>query len=117
VLNVGVPPTGPRTDDPRIVGDQQTSVLVDLSLVPGSSPLFFWRVAARNVFDTHPPRSIPVDDPALRGFVYSETGFFMPSSATRAGMMHEQRQAMDALRTARARVPRTATADRVHRAQ
>ncbi len=118
VLSVSIPPVGPNLSDPTIRGGQQSKVQVELSQVPGSSPLFFWRISARSFDDTHPPRSYPVDDPALRGFVHSvSSAFLIVSGSSRASMVHEQREALDALRAARARVPRTATADRVHRAE
>jgi hypothetical protein len=50
--------------------------------------------------------------------VYSTSNAFVPTApASRAAMMHEQRAAMEALRAARVRLPRTATTNRLHRAQ
>jgi hypothetical protein len=111
VLNVSFPPTLPARTARNVA-----SFTVDLSLVPGFTPLFVWRVSGRNVFDDHPAWTYPDRTPV--GFVYSRTGYFLiTGSASRAEMMHEQRQAMDAIRAARARLPRTATTDRLHRAQ
>jgi hypothetical protein len=111
VLSVSVPPTPPARSARNV-----TSIAVDLSLVPGFTPLFLWRVSARNIFDTHPAWTYPDGRPV--GFVYSRTGYFLiGGGASRAEMMHEQRQAMEAIRAARARLPRTVTTDRLHRAQ
>jgi hypothetical protein len=112
VLNVGIPVTAPG---PRNVN---STFPIDLALVPGVGDLFIWRINARSIFDDHPPRTWPDDDPAERGFVHSNFAFFgLSAGASRAAMMHEERQAMEALRAARARVPRTATTDRLHRTQ
>jgi len=111
VVNVSIPPTPPSRTARNVA-----SFTVDLSLVPGFSPLFLWRVSARNVFDDHPAWTYPDRTPV--GFVHSRTGYFLITGSTsRAAMMHEQRQAMEAIRAARARLPRTATTDRLHRAQ
>jgi hypothetical protein len=118
VLDITVPPVGPNAPAALRLFNQSAVPQVDLSQVPGSGSLFFWRIRARNTADTHPPRAYPVDDPSLRGFVYSHTlAFVPPTGASRASMMHEQRQALDAIRAARARLPRTATTDRLHRAE
>jgi len=110
VLNVSIPPT-PPTRSARNVA----SIEVELQLVPGYSSLFLWRVAARNILDAHPAWTYPDGTPL--GFVYSRMGYFLIKETSRAAMMHEQRNAMEAIRAARARVPRTATTDRLHRAQ
>jgi hypothetical protein len=108
---VDIPVTGPG------FRNVNSTFPVDLSLVPGVSSLFVWRINARNIFDDHPPRTWPDDDPAERGYVHSLVGFFGIGGASRAEMMHEERQALEAVRAARARAPRTAASDRLHRTQ
>ena len=114
IKTVYIPPTGPTQGD----GWKAKIAGVDLATVPGASQLFWWRIGARSSFDTRPPQAYPFDTPQDRGFVYSRKNAFVPSTPTRADMMHEEREALAAVRAARsARTARTSRTDRVLRAQ
>ena len=123
VANIDLPASPPGPSGFPYCNSYYVSPQVDLSQVPGVSTLFLWRVRARNTSDTHPAQSESyavddIGDPNLRGWVHSTSNFFQIGvGASRASLMHEQRAAMEAIRAARARVPRTATTGRVHRTQ
>lgn len=114
VTNVSVPPTAPIPPP----GDPPTTIVqVNLSQVPGVSPLFWWRVGARNSSDTRLPRTLPIGDPYDSGFTWSVRRAFQVSAVSRAELMHKEREALSAARSAAARVPRTAATDRILRAE
>ncbi len=115
LLTLHIPPTGPNAND----RDKAVFSGVDLSQVPGVGQLFWWRIGARNSFDTRPPESFPIDTPQDHGFVFSHRNAFSPPSpATRAEAMHEQSEALEAVRAARsARSARVSRTDRVLKAQ
>ncbi|MFB3880027.1 MAG: hypothetical protein ACE149_02130 [Armatimonadota bacterium] len=123
VTNVDLPPSPPAPSGFDFVNSYYVTPDIDLSQVPGVSTLFLWRVRARSTSDSHPAQSLSfavdnIGDPNLRGWVHSTTNFFdITATASRASLMHEERAAMEAIRAARARVPRTATTNRVHRTQ
>ncbi len=120
VLTLHIPPSGPNynSDDPQD-HDKARIDGIDLSRVPGTGLLFWWRIGARNSFDTHTPEAYPIDSPQDRGFVYSQrNAFSITSTTTRADAMHEQREALEAVRAARtARSARVSRTDRVLKAQ
>ena len=111
IANFSVPPILPTPPS------NQTNITVNLSDVPGASPLFYWRVGARSSFDSNPPRVYPGGEPDEFGFTWSRRNSFLWTAPSRAALMHEQREALSAVRGARARVPRTAGTDRVLRAE
>jgi hypothetical protein len=112
VTNVSVPPTPPVGRQPSNV-----SVTVNLSQVPGATGLFWWRVGARNSSDARLPRTLPLGDPYDSGFTWSQRRAFLVTTASRAELMHKEREVLSAARAAAARVPRTAATDRVLRAE
>ena len=96
----------------------EQSFQVDLAGVPGTGSTFWWRLGARNRLDTNPPEPYPSLFRNDFGWVWSyRNAFDVGLGGSRASLMHEQRAAMEALRTSRARVPRTATGERLHRAE
>jgi hypothetical protein len=111
VSNISIVPVEPEFSD-------KTSIQVDLSAVPGVTGLFYWRIGARNSADTHAPRSYPIlADPYYAGFTWSRRGTFQLSSVSRADLMHKQRDVLSDARAAGARLPRTAGAERILRAE
>ena len=123
VANIELPASPPDPSPFWECNPYYVTPKIDLSQVPGGSTLFLWRVRARNTSDTHPAQTLSyavddIGDPIMRGWVHSTSSFFQIGiGASRASLMHEQRGAMEAIRAARARVPRTATTGRVHRTQ
>jgi hypothetical protein len=125
VANIDLPASPPNPSPFWECNPYYVTPQVDLSQVPGVSTLFLWRVRARSSSDSHPAQSLSfavdsIGDPNLRGWVHSTSNFFVPTvggAASRASLLHEQRAAMEAIRAAHARIPRTATTGRVHRTQ
>ncbi len=118
VANFSIPPIVP--DPPAGPADvaNETNITINLFDVPGASPLIFWRIGGRNSRDTRAPRVYPGAQPDEYGFTWSErNAFLLTPSPSRPALMHEQREALSAVRDARARVPRTAGTDRVLRAE
>ncbi len=96
---------------------EDIKVQVDLTRVPGTGGVFWWRVGARNRRSMTPPRPWPLHLTNDYGWVWSNRLGFTLSTLSRASLLHEEREAvarseMRAVRTA----PRTTTS-RIHRAE
>lgn len=92
------------------------SVDVDLTQVPGTGDLFWWRLGARNRRSAVAPRPWPPTLENDYGYVWSERNSFSVASAARAALMHGRRDALLRARSA-ARTPARAGAERVFRAE
>lgn len=93
------------------------SVQVDLSQVPGTGDVFWWRVGGRTRRNPVAPRPFPLDVTNDYGYVWSPRLTFSLSTVSRAALLHQERETvarseMRAVRTD----PRT-TPSRIHRAE
>jgi hypothetical protein len=92
-------------------------VQVDLTQVPGTGGVFWWRIGARNRRSATPPRPWPAHLTNDYGWVWSNRLGFTLSTLSRASLLHEEREAVarSEMRAVRTR-PRTTTS-RIHRAE
>jgi len=95
----------------------EQTVQVDLSNVPGTSSMFWWRLGGRNRRDTYQATPWPAMVQNDYGWVWSMRNNVQLTSAARVAARQEEKRAVDALRSSRARVPRSATVDRLHHAE
>jgi len=110
-------PNGIFEQEVPVAAYMEQAVNVDLSQVPGTGDVFWWRVGARNRRDTNPPEPWPSSFTNDFGWVWSNRNSFTVTTLSRAALMRERPEALDRLRSAGARVPRTASTDRVLRTQ
>jgi hypothetical protein len=94
------------------------SFQVDLTQVPGTGDIYWWRIGARNRSDRVAPRPWPPEKANDYGYVWSPVQrlvVFTPLS--RVSVMHKQRESLVRSKVTRDRVPRRPQRDRVLRAE
>jgi hypothetical protein len=89
---------------------------VDLTQVPGTGDVYWWRIGARNRRSTVAPRPYPTTLTNDFGYVWSERNSFSIAVAARTALMHERRDALLRARSA-ARTPARPSTERVLRAE
>jgi len=113
------------TFDPGAIYSEVTPVVygygdtveVDLTQVPGTGDIFWWRIGARNRRSAREPRPYPSHLTNDYGWVWSERLAFSPVAISRASLLHEEREALAASRARAVRIPRRAAGERIHRAE
>ncbi len=95
----------------------QASIAVDLTQVPGTGAIFWWRIGGRTRRDPIAPRPWPETLMNDYGFVWSQRNIFSLTAMSRADLLHQEREVLARSRTRAVRVPQRATGERVLRAQ
>jgi len=95
----------------------EEKVGVDLTQVPGTGGVFWWRMGARNRQSAVAPRPWPPSRTHDYGYVWSERNMFSLTAMSRAELLHQEREALARSSTRAVRVPQRATGERVLRAQ
>ncbi|UCC68142.1 MAG: hypothetical protein JSV79_13715, partial [Armatimonadota bacterium] len=115
--NVTFDPQGVYSRTTPISYGFEGAAQVDLTQVPGTGDLFWWRLGARNRRSATPPRPWPLHLGNDYGWVWSERLAFAISPLSRASLLHQQREAVTRSELRGVRLPRRTAAERVHRAE
>ncbi|UCC67229.1 MAG: hypothetical protein JSV79_08800, partial [Armatimonadota bacterium] len=92
--NVTFDPQGVLSQSTPISYGYEATVQVDLTKVPGTGDIYWWRVGAHNRRSTTPPRPWPLHLANDYGWVWSRRLTFASSPLSRASLLHQQREAV-----------------------
>ncbi len=115
--NITFDPAGVYSQSIAVSYGYATEVEVDLTQVPGTGDIFWWRIGARNRRSVVRPRPWPLNLTNDYGWVWSNRLSFSLIGMSRASLLHEEREALARSQVRAMRLPRRAAGERVHRAE